>query len=963
MPMKFYHIMLFATAIIACSCDQSTNLKPEELADPMVGTGAHGHTFPGATTPYGAVQLSPDTRAGNWDACSGYHYSDSTIDGFSHTHLSGTGCCDLGDVFMRPTSQEVDLTATPLYAPATFSHERETARPGYYSVELDNENILVELTATPHAGVHRYTFAKDAPIQVIFDMDHLLTEETVREATLEIVNDTTIAGMRITDGWVPDQHVYFTARFSRPFESTNIIRDGHAALLTFANTGDPLICAVGISGVSVDNSALNLDTEVPVLDFDKVADEALASWADALGAVKVSGGSNEQLKTFYSALYHTMIAPNLMSDVNGEYRRNNGEISQTESGKYYSTFSLWDTYRAWHPLQTVINQQLVCDMVNSMIDIYDASGELPVWSLASGETGCMIGRHAVSVISDAYLKGFRCFDAEKALEAMIASSNTPRKGGDIYASEGYIPSNSKRESVSCTLEYSYDDWCIARMAEAMGRDDVAAEYYRRAANYANVFDGSTGYFRGRRSDGNWERPFNPAAVNRDLTEATPWQYRFGAQHDVNGMINLYGSVEEFTNALDSIFNTTATVEGELSDITGLVGQYAHGNEPSHHVAYLYNYVGQPWKTQEMTRRLLDEMYTPTPEGICGNEDCGQMSAWYVLTSLGLYNVAPGDKVFALTTPLFEEAVITLPDQKTLTITANNPARNRYIESVTLNDSVIEGNFIKYEDLMKGGELKFTLTDKPVKTRGTAIVAANYSMTVDKCVSMPYIDRDIFMFPDSVDIEIGCATPDAEIHYTLDGSEPNDGSPVYNAPFTLDKTATIKAIGVKEGYENSPVMVMTATKAEFNPSTPVIRTTNGVAYKYFEGICETTADIPKGKLVSIGTLPEPNIDTAKQEDHFAFIFEGYINIPVKGIYTFSTITDDGSVLYIDGKLVVNNDGGHAAVAATGMIGLDAGMHPFKLLYFEDYEGQDFAWAWKAPGENNFTPIPAAALFIP
>lgn len=739
--MKSCLLPFSATLLILAACGTSGEKSPYDLASPMVGTGFHGHTFPGATTPFGAVQLSPDTRAGNWDACSGYHYSDSTIDGFSHNHLSGTGCCDLGDIFVRPSSADIDINADILYKPSRFSHDNESARPGYYSVKLEDGDIFAELTATPRAGVHRYTFPRDVPVNIILDLNHSLTEETLKEATITVVNDSTIVGSRITDGWTPDQHVYFAARFSQPVATAQFTDNGSAAVFGFVNEGRPLTMAVALSGVSTDNALLNLTTEVPVLDFDSVCAKAREQWENALAVIEVSGATPEQMQNFYSALYHTMMAPNAMSDVNGDYRRNNNEIGNTHR-TYYSTFSLWDTYRAWHPLMTMINPDLVCDMINSMLDMYDATGELPVWSLASGETGCMIGRHAVSVIADAYMKGYRCFDADKALEAMIASSNTPRKGGDLFAADGYIPSNSKRESVSCTLEYSYDDWCIARMAQAMGRDDIANEYYARAAYYMNVFDGSTGFFRGRRDDGNWERPFNPAAVSRDMTEATSWQYRFGAQHDVNGMINMYGGIDKFTEAIDSIFGTTAAIEGDLSDVTGLVGQYAHGNEPSHHVAYLYNYVGQPCKTQAMTRRLLDEMYQPTPGGIIGNEDCGQMSAWYILTSLGLYPVAPGDNQLSLTAPIFSKAVIRLPNDTTLTITANDPQKNMYIRSVELNGKPIEQNFVDFNELMKGGVLKFTLTDTPFTSRGTTPGAYPYSMTAGKQVSTPFIAEDI-----------------------------------------------------------------------------------------------------------------------------------------------------------------------------------------------------------------------------
>lgn len=959
--MKAKSFIYILTPLMLSACATKADLSPAEQVDPMVGTGLHGHTYPGATVPFGAVQLSPDTRVGGWDAASGYHYDDNTIDGFSHTHLNGTGCTDLGDVLFRPTSSSPDITADTLYRPATFSHDRETAEPGYYSVKLTDEDILAELTATTRVGLHRYTFAEGKPAHIIIDLDHVLTDESVREASIVSESPTQLSGMRVTDGWVPDHHVYFTARFSKPAIKTELTPDGHKAVLTFKNDGSPLTAAVALSGVSAENAAANLDAEAAGLDFDSIRTQSTDRWNEALSAITVEGGTDLQRRTFYTSLYHTMLAPNTMSDINGQFRRNDQTIGTVAPGHaHYSTLSLWDTFRAWHPLMTIINPDLVCDMVNSMLDMYDATGELPVWPLASGETGCMIGYHSASVIADAYIKGIRCFDAEKALQAMMASSNKPRKGADINGRLGFIPSNEKRESVSCALEFGYDDWCIARLAQELGHDDIASEYFRRAANYANVFDGATGFFRGRRSDGNRERQFNPNTVSRDLTEATPWQYRFGVLHDVNGMINQYGGIERFESALDSIF-VAPPVEGDLVDITGTIGQYAHGNEPSHHVAYLYNFIGKPWKTQEMTRRLLDEMYSPTPEGVCGNEDCGQMSAWYVLSSLGLYDMTPGSGELTLTTPLFDKAIIKLPGDTTLTITSNNPAANRYIAKVTLNGREITDNFVRYDELVKGGNLDFTLTDKPVKSRGNKIDAPAHSMTAEPGVAMPYIERDIYLFNDTINVEIKCATDDAVIRYTLDGTEPDENSPVYTLPIELDRTEVIKAVATRNGYQPSPVMTMTATKAVYSPAAKIRTGQQGVAYRYYEGICERTADITKGKLVERGILPEPGIGKAKSSDHFAFIFDGVIDVPEKGIYTFRTTTDDGSVLIIDGKTVVNNDGGHSAISATGLIPLEAGLHTFTLLYFEDYEGESFAWDWKLPGASEFTPIPADRLY--
>lgn len=953
--------ILIAACTLLTACTSTVTNSPYELADPMVGTGGTGHTYPGATMPHGAVQLSPDTRANDWSACAGYQHSDTSVDGFSHTHLSGTGCCDLGDIFVRPTSATVDLNADTLYYPTPIADQK--ARPGYYSARLTDEKIKAEFTATTRTGVHRYTFDSESTPTLIFDLDHRLTDEdkVSDQSYIAIEGDTAISGLRLSDGWTPGQHVYFTARFSKPVASASLTHGNRAAVLTFANDGKPLEMVVGLSGVSVDNARLNINTEVPVLDFDTVASRAREAWTDALGAITVEGGTEKHLRNFYSALYHTMVVPNVTSDANGQYRRHNDSISTAAEGSgFYSTLSLWDTYRAWHPLMTIIDTTLVCDMINSMLDMYDATGELPVWPLASGETGCMIGYHSVSVIADAYMKGFRCFDAERALKAMTESSRKPRKGADLWSKQGYIPSNFKRESVSCALEYSYDDWCIARMAQAMGRDSIAAEYYSRASNYANLFDGATRFFRGRRSDGNRDGGFIPEAVSRDLTEATSWHYRFAPLHDVAGMASLFGGYDRLEAALDSMFTYDAPVVGELSDITGIVGQYSHGNEPSHHVAYLYNYTGSPWKTQKLTRELLDSWYQPEPDGICGNEDCGQMSAWYIFSSLGFYPVAPGSNEFILTTPLFERATIRLADGKSFNITANDPEHNRYIESVTLNGEPVDDNFITYSQIMNGGTLAFTLTDSPVKERKGN---PPYSMTTSPRVSVPYIGQDTYLFTDSITVTLGCATPDTEIHYTLDGTTPTSESPLYTSPLLIDRSLTIRAVGLHEGLAPSRVLSVDATKAEFLlPVKPTEIRNQGVNYEYYEGNCATTADITSGRLVRRGTMSEPAIDSADIPDHFAFIFSGYIRIPSTGIYAFRTVSDDGSVLYIDGHKVVDNDGGHAAVAATGLIPLSEGFHSYRILYFEDYEGQEFGWSWKQPGENSFSPVPAANLYI-
>ena len=954
-------LLLLALAALGCS---PRSADPVDYVNPFIGTGFHGHTYPGATTPFGMVQLSPDTRAGNWDACAGYHYSDTTIDGFSHTHLSGTGCADLADILFHPTTREIVIhDGECVLQPYFFSHDDERASCGYYAVTLPDVNIGVELTAAPRTGVHRYTFTGKGPRQVIVDLLHTVTEEKIDLCELRRTAPGELAGMRRTQGWVPDQYVFFAARFSEPFADVQLLGDKQA-VLTFAPDVRTLTIAVGLSSVSVENARMNSLAEVPELDFDAVHARAVGQWRKALGDIVVEGGSRDEMTNFYTAQYHTKLTPNLMSDVNGEYRRHDQTVARMPEGEsYYSTFSLWDTFRAWNPLQTLVDTALVNDMIRSMLDMYDSTGELPIWPLASGETGTMIGYHAVSVIADAYLKGIRGYDADKALEAMIRSSNINKKGSDYYTAQGYIPSNIKRESVSCTLEYAYDDWAIARMAQAMGRDDVFGEYARRALNYVNVFDGSTCFFRGRQSDGNWSAPFEEFATGRDYTEATPWHYRFFVPHDVNGLIQLFGSREAFIREMDRLFTLESDeMQLDVSDVTGLMGQYAHGNEPSHHMAYLYNYVGQPWKTQELTRRLLHEMYAPTPEGIIGNEDCGQMSAWYVFSSLGFYPVCPGSNEFALTAPQFPKAVVRLANGRTLTVTADNPRRSVYIASVTLDGKPIDRNYITYDELMQGGELHFALRPRPDYERGTDDAAAPHSLTRGEAVSIPYTTQNVSLFAEPLAVALATTTAGAEIRYTLDGSEPTEASALYAAPVPVDRSLTLKAKGFKPGAAPSRTLTLEAEKAVFRKGAPAGETAMrpGVAYSYYEGVFSCVDDIRKGKYVSSGTMPAPSIAQAPQEDHFGYIFTGSILIPERGVWEFMTKSDDGSVLTIGDRKVVDNDGSHASVMATGRVALEAGLHPYTLLYFEDYEGQDLLWGWKAPGAEGFEAIPEANL---
>ncbi|MDR0430583.1 MAG: GH92 family glycosyl hydrolase [Tannerellaceae bacterium] len=971
-------ILIFIFSVFCFTSCSKEYKEPADYVDPFIGTGFHGHTYPGVTAPFGAVQLSPDTRFGNWDACSGYHYSDSVIIGFSHTHLSGTGCADLGDILFHPTTKEIKpVQQGHIFDYLPFSHKDESASPGYYSVDFKQEGIKAELTATTYTGMHRYTYAKGKEANLIIDMSHLLTEEVIDSVEIRQTASNEISGVRRTQGWASNQYVFFVARFSKDFQSVRQINDGkileanenpsnnnRQLFIKFGKSdGSSVVACVGLSVVSEENARRNLEDNIGGFDFDMVRKSLHDQWNKELSKIKVEGGSRHDMKNFYTAAYHTKLMPNVMSDVNGQYRRHDMKIAQQPQGKkYYSAFSIWDTFRAWNPLQTLIDTVLVNDMIASYLEMYDALGELPIWPLSAGETYTMIGYHAVSVIADAYMKGIRGFNIEKAYEAMKASSDINKKGSDYYINNGFIPSNIKKESVSCLLEYAYDDWCISQVAGELGKMDDYDKYTQRALSYINVFDGYTRFFRGKRLDGNWDSPFNPFEPGRAYTEATAWQYRFFVPHDVNGMIQLFGGREQFINRLDSLFVVEDKVQGDMVDITGLIGQYAHGNEPSHHMAYLYNYVGQPWKTQEMTRRILKEMYHPAPEGISGNEDCGQMSAWYILSSLGFYAVCPGSNQFIITTPLFEKATVLLANGKTLTITANNPQKNIYIDKLIFNGKEITSNFITYEQLMEGGELAFTLVTSPNRQRGSGIEAYPYSLTEGTVVSIPYTTNDLNLFVDTAEVDLGSATAGASIYYTLDESEPDESSVLYEKPFEISGSVTLMAKAYKEGYKPSRTFVIQADKAVMAKGINAHAKENGVNYNYYEGYFQRVDEIEKSELKEKGIIPQLSIEGAGRQDHFAYIFSGVIYVPEDGAYEFMTRSDDGSVLYVNNTKVVDNDGSHAAIIATGRIALSKGYHPYKLFYFEDYEGEHLSWAWKKPSSEKYETIPLENLFI-
>ena len=979
---RCFALSVLVLTLAAVSC-KDTPKYAIDYVDPFIGTGFHGHTYPGATTPFGAVQLSPDNYRDCWDACSGYHYDRDSIAGFSHTHLSGTGCADLGDILFHPSNHDVDLSREgEIYEHLKYRHKDECAEPGYYSVYFKDERLKAEMTATRYTGWHRYTFCKGMPHVIVVDMSHSVNPATdvIKEIEIEQTSPNEIRGMKVSDGWTPGHHIYFVARFSHDIETIRYVDDhkfvegpgqctslNRQAVLTFKDGGGPVIAKVALSQVSYEGAENNLfiDTGMYNFNFDSVRDEARDDWSSFLSSIEVAGGTEAERRTFYTALYHTAIVPNLTSDQDGRFRRNDGSVAKAVAGKTYSTLSLWDIFRAWLPLSSFVYPQVLHDVVFSCLDMYQATGELPIWPLGSGETYCMIGYHSVPFIVSAWFKGLVPeMNVDFALKAMVESSNRNEKGSSYYSTLGFIPSNKMRESVSAALEYAYDDWCIARFAEATGKKDIAEEYYRRANNFVHNFDGSTGFLRGRNLDGSMVDPFNPFETSREYTEANAWQYRFFVPQDVKGFCDLLGGEDKFIEALDGLFNAPSEIAGHVADMTGFVGQYVHGNEPSHHITYLYNYVGQPWKTQELTRRMLDEMYDDTPSGISGNEDCGQMSAWYVMSAMGLYEVCPGSLQFLLTTPLFEKVTFQMPSGHVVRITANNPSVNRYIQSVELNGQTLDRCYITYDELMKGADINFVLGKKPNKELWTSKSARPYSLTGDEPLVSPVwytIEGGrIDLFLDKLTMTLGTLTEGAEIHYTLDGSDPTSDSPLYKEPLVFDETTTVSAKAFKDGRE-SILFRTTVRKCHYLPASKESPSANGLSYKYYKGDFSRTDDILKsGTFIKEGTLAKPELTPAEDEDYYGFIYKGYINVPETKVWNFAMLCDDGGLLQIDGNDVVDNDGTHSAAMMRGFVPLEAGMHQLTLKYIESYEDQVLKVFWE--NGDKFEEIPAEAYFL-
>ena len=803
--------LLTLCLLILSAAQISAQQDLTRYVNPFIGTAGHGHTFPGASRPFGMVQLSPDTRLTGWDGCSGYHYSDSIVYGFSHTHLSGTGISDYGDVLLMPTVGDVFLNALNNGSPekgyaSRFQHERETAAPGYYSVHLDDDDIFVELTATPRAGMHRYTFPATEKANIILDLTH---RDEVLDSGLRITGRSTVVGWRRSKAWAKNQIVYFAIEFSHPMIASGIAVDDKivpglseargknikAYFRFYTASATKVTARVGISSVDQNGAWLNLAAELGNKSFDKLRAEAAADWNAELNKIQVTGGSTAQLTNFYTAIYHALLAPNVYMDVDGRYRGRDLNIHQAKEFTNYTVFSLWDTFRAAHPLYAIIDQKRTRDFIKTFLVQYEQGGRLPVWELAANETDTMIGYHAVSVIADAAVKGIDGFDLQKAFAAMKQSAELrSHRGLGAYIDNGFIAVEDERESVSKVLEYAYDDWCIAQVARMLGRNDDYQRYLARAQSYKNVFDPLSGFMRAR-SNGNWVEPFDPREVTFAFTEANSWQYTFFAPQDIDGLMRLMGGPRGFARKLDQMFAAESRTTGrEQVDITGLIGQYAHGNEPSHHVAYLYNYAGEPWKTQMRVRQIMDQFYAPTPEGLIGNEDCGQMSAWYVFSAAGFYPVTPGSTIYAIGTPLFPEVRFRLENGKSFVVRAEGVSeRNFYIQSATLNGKPYSKSYLDHRDLMSGGELVFHMGPQANRQWGVGLGLQSVSkIDGPTIVPVPVIKAESKAFKNQLKISLQNQT---KVYYTTDGTEPTSDSRQFVRPFTINRNTTVKAVAI------------------------------------------------------------------------------------------------------------------------------------------------------------------------
>ena len=786
------HLFGILFVLIFWSCNQNQD-QPSQFVNSFIGTGGHGHTFPGPTQPFGMIQLSPDTRIEGWDGCSGYHYSDSIIFGFSHTHLSGTGIGDYCDLLLMPLQGDKCFdngykSKKNVNYSSSFKKQNEFAEPGYYEVLLDKHNIKCRLTTTERTGIHEYSFYNtETSSSVVIDLEH---RDILLDWNIDINSQNSISGKRISKSWADEQHFYFYLEFSHSFEyQLNNESKPTKAFLTFQNLKkQPLLVKVGISTVSEENAKENLKLEAKHWDFEKYRKDAQKSWDNQLSKIDISTKNNSLKEIFYTSLYHTMIAPNKLSDRNGDFRSTDMKI-YNDSNINFTVFSLWDTFRSTHPLFNLIERKRTSLFLNSFLNQYKNGGQLPIWELCANYTGCMIGYHVVSVILDACVKGITYDNYDKLYQAMLQISNRNELGIPEFKKKGYISSFTEPESVSKTLEYSYNDWCIYKMAQLYNDSTNLSIYAKRAQSYKNLYNKNSGFMQPK-TNAYWKSGFIPSEVNYNYTEANSWQYSFFVPHDITGLIELHGSKKQLEAKIDELFTVNSKMVGRnQADITGLIGQYAHGNEPSHYMSYLYNMVDKPYKSQKIVNTILNKMYSTNPNGIIGNEDCGQMSAWYVLSSIGLFDVNPGDPYYLIQTPLFKEITLNLENGNKFTISSNSEDSSFiYIESIQLNGETINRNYLHINEILKGGLLNVNKTNIPNKDWPNGNLYTTAIKKYFNILKTPNIIAESNTFKDSIEITID-ADKNTNIYYKT--SNFSDFQ-IYQGPFYLNKTDTIYA---------------------------------------------------------------------------------------------------------------------------------------------------------------------------
>ena len=971
-------ILVIAITLFGCVEKKETDLSI--FIDPFIGTGEHGHTYPGATTPFGMVQLSPDTRGPNWDGSSGYHYSDKTIMGFSHTHLSGTGSPEFCDVLFMPTVGKVRMLVGDEDSSSTgyrskFSHANEEASAGYYKVLLDDYNVTVELTATKRTGFHRYTFPQSHSSNIIIDLKH---RDKIIESNIQIVNDTVITGLTRSTGWAADQRIFFYAKFSKPFKSFGIaINDtlvenidqaegkNIKAFVKFnTQKEEQILVKVGISAVSVVGAKKNLEAENSGWSFSEIKTKAREAWNENLSVIEIEGGTEKQHRIFYTSMYHSALAPNLFMDVDGKFRGVDKKVHQAKNFTNYTIYSLWDVFRTHLPLYTIISPSKMNDWIKTALEMYRISGRLPRWEIQGHLSGNMIGNHALPLILDAYSKDIRDYDVALAYEGMKKSMENI----EYYNNLGFIPADIEGTggSVAIIMEYAYNDWCLAEMAKILNKEEDYLRYQQRAQFYRNMYDSETGFMRPKNGDYTWVKPFDPAEPSGHYVEGNAFQYSSFVPHDMNGLIDLTGGDQKFVAWLDTLFTHQSDFDKNVVDAGGLIGQYAHGNEPSHQIAYLYNYAGAAPKTQKYVNEILSTLYDDSPEGISGNEDCGQMSAWYIMSAMGFYPVLPGEPSYTIGSPIFDKVTINLENGKKFVIRANNVSdKNSYIQSAKLNGKTYTKSWFPHQEILSGSEFVFEMGERPNYDWGTSKSDRPTTKEFVPAVTMPYYKIKENYFFELATISLGSETEDAKIYYTTDGSEPTEKSTQYTRPFQINKTTEIKFYAQKEGLLTSTIVSVIIEKlgkvenADFkNYEDGIFKP--GLKYKYFEEDVLSVDELDAFKPKKTGVTPNFSIDERENDGLFGFIYTGYIKIPRDGVYTFFLSSNDGGVLYLDGKSFVGRKGPGTATPLSRMINLKAGTYKIGEKYFQMGGGYGNTISWKGPGIKKEV-IPASVLF--